>query len=189
MAKTRPRRSSGSPASDRPAGKPRRGFFRDVYRGFLGAGFALLGLAGGLWSLGTFRFLFPNVVVQPAQRFKVGPPGDYPRGKVETRYKEKYGVWVVHGEYRGTPQIYALSTVCTHLGCITIWQESERKFKCPCHGSGFHADGIHFEGPAPRPLERYAIRVADDGLLEIDRSRLFHEELGQWQDPDSYVAV
>jgi cytochrome b6-f complex iron-sulfur subunit len=108
---------------------------------------------------------------------------------VETRYREKYGVWVVHGMYRGQRQLYALRTVCTHLGCITLWSEAERKFKCPCHGSGFRVDGVNFEGPAPRPLERYAMRVADDGQLEIDRNRVFHEELGQWNDPASYVVV
>ena len=43
--------------------------------------------------------------------------------------------------------------------------------------------------PAPRPLERYAIRVSDDGQLEIDKSKAFQEELGQWADPDSYVTV
>jgi len=67
------------------------------------------------------------------------------------------------------------------------WLEAEQKFKCPCHGSGFYKDGINFEGPAPRPLERYAIRVAEDGQLEVDKSRTFQQELGQWQDPDCYV--
>ncbi|MDD4268525.1 MAG: ubiquinol-cytochrome c reductase iron-sulfur subunit [Pirellulaceae bacterium] len=180
--------SSGS-AAESAAETPRRGFFCTAGRIALGGGFALLGFAGCLWTLGIGRFLFPNVVNQPPNRFRVGRPGDYPRGKVETRYKEEYGVWVVHGEYRGTPQIYALRTVCTHLGCITIWQEAERKFKCPCHGSGFRADGLNCEGPAPRPLERLAIRIADDGQLEVDRSRVFQEELGQWQDPESYVSV
>ncbi len=165
--------------------KPRRGFFGVVF----GGGMALLGGAAALWTAGTARFLMPNVVTEPPQQFKVGYPSDYPPGRVETRFKEEFGVWVVHGEYRGQPQIYALRTVCTHLGCITIWQESEAKFKCPCHGSGFYVDGINFEGPAPRPLERYAIRVADDGQLEIDRSRIFQEELGQWDDPESFAAV
>lgn len=150
---------------------------------------ALLGGAAALWTAGTARFLMPNVVARPPQRFKAGYPADYPPGYVETRFKEKYGVWVVHGEYRGKSQIYALRTVCTHLGCITIWQESEGQFKCPCHGSGFHVDGINFEGPAPRPLERYAIRIADDGQLEIDRSRIFQEELGEWSDPESHVTA
>ena len=149
----------------------------------------MLGGVAALWAAGTARFLAPNVVVEPPQRFKAGYPADYPAGRVETRFKEEYGVWVVHGEYRGESQIYALRTVCTHLGCITIWQESEGKFKCPCHGSGFYMDGINFEGPAPRPLERYAIRIAEDGQLEIDRSRIFQEELGQWRDSDSYVVA
>ena len=48
---------------------------------------------------------------------------------------------------------------------------------------------MNFEGPAPRPLERYAIRLADDGQLEVDKSRKFMEEVGQWTDPNSYVSV
>jgi cytochrome b6-f complex iron-sulfur subunit len=165
--------------------EPRRGFFRAVF----GAGMTLLGGAAALWTAGTMRFLMPNVVIEPARRFKVGHPADFPPGRVETRFKDEFGVWVVHGEYRGEPQIYALRTVCTHLGCITIWQESEGKFKCPCHGSGFYVDGINFEGPAPRPLERCAIRIAEDGQLEIDRSRIFQEELGEWRDPESFVVA
>ena len=86
-------------------------------------------------------------------------------------------------------QIYALRTVCTHLGCTPNWLEGEQKFKCPCHGSGFYKDGINFEGPAPRPLERYAIRLADDGQIEIDKSKIFQEEIGQWTDPASFVPV
>ncbi len=99
------------------------------------------------------------------------------------------GVWVVNYEYNGMPEIYALKTVCTHLGCTPNWLEGEQKFKCPCHGSGFYKDGINFEGPAPRPLERYAIHIGDDGQLEIDKSKTFQEELGQWTDPDCFVPV
>lgn len=155
----------------------------------LGLGFTSLGAAASLWTLGTARFLMPNVVVEPLHRFKVGSLADYPAGKVETRYKERFGVWVVHGTYRGERQIYALRTVCTHLGCITAWQEGQRQFKCPCHGSGFRLDGINFEGPAPRPLERCAIRLVDDDQLEVDTTRSFQEELGQWSDPASFVVA
>ena len=154
-----------------------------------GAGLTALGAACGLWTAATARFLMPNVLAEPARRFKVGAPRDYAPGYVEPRYKERYGVWVVHGTYRGKPQLFALRTVCTHLGCITLWQAAEQKFKCPCHGSGFLIDGINREGPAPRPLERCAIRLADDGQLEVDRSRVFHEELGEWNDPESYVPM
>lgn len=171
------------------ADRRRRGVLGTILSSAAGLGFAAFGAATGLWTAATARFMMPNVLAEPPSRFKVGFPADYPPGHVETKYKEQYGVWVVHGEYRGKRQMYALSTVCTHLGCITLWQESEQKFKCPCHGSGFYRDGINFEGPAPRPLPRYAIRIADDGQLEVDRGRTFQEELDQWDDPASYVAV
>ena len=56
-------------------------------------------------------------------------------------------------------------------------------------GSGFYITGSNFEGPAPRPLERYAISLADDGQLLVDKSRTFQEEMGQWKDPASFVPV
>jgi cytochrome b6-f complex iron-sulfur subunit len=143
----------------------------------------------GLWTLGLARFMFPNVLREPPSRFKVGFPSDFAPGAVETKFIAQFGVWVVNYEYNGQPQIYALQSVCTHLGCTPNWLEAEQKFKCPCHGSGFYKDGINFEGPAPRPLERYAIRISDDGQLEIDKSRTFHEELGQWSDMASFVSV
>ena len=84
---------------------------------------------------------------------------------------------------------YCLSTTCTHLGCTPNWLEGEKKFKCPCHGSGFKISGVNFEGPAPRPLERYAIRKTDDGQIIVDKSRKFQRELAQWDDPDSYILL
>ena len=152
-------------------------------------GLAALAAVGGMWTLATARMMFNNVPVESARRFKVGFPSDYPRGHVETRYKETHGVWLVNCFYDGRWEIVALSTACTHLGCITTWHQRRREFKCPCHGSGFHQDGINFEGPAPRPLPRYAIRIADDGQLEVDRSKVFQQELGQWNDPASFVSV
>ncbi|REK09491.1 MAG: Rieske (2Fe-2S) protein [Planctomycetota bacterium] len=155
----------------------------------LGIGFVSMSTTFGLWLLGTARFMYPNVLMEPPSQFKVGFPSNFAPGQVETKFVGQYGVWIVNYEYNGEPQIYALRTVCTHLGCTPNWLEGEQKFKCPCHGSGFYKDGINFEGPAPRPLERYAIRVADDGQLEVDKSKLFQEEIGQWSDPASFVAV
>jgi cytochrome b6-f complex iron-sulfur subunit len=155
----------------------------------MGLGFTSLSATLGLWSLGTARFMFPNILTEPPSKFKVGFPSNFAPGQVETRFVPTFGVWVVNGEYNGLRQIYALRTVCTHLGCTPNWLEGEQKFKCPCHGSGFYKDGINFEGPAPRPLERYAIRLADDGQIEIDKSKLFYEEIGQWTDPSSFVPV
>ncbi len=167
----------------------RRGVLGAVAGSAFGLGLAALGAAGGLWTAVTGRFLLPNVVTEPPCRFKVGFPGEYAPGYVETRFKEGFGVFVVRGTYRGKPQIFALRPVCTHLGCIVIWQDAEEKFQCPCHGSAFSHEGINLEGPAPRPLERHAIRLADDGQLEVDTSKLYQEELGQWDDPACYVSV
>ena len=83
---------------------------------------------------------------------------------------------------------YALHTTCTHLGCTPNFLSAEAKFKCPCHGSGFRPTGINFEGPAPRPLERARIVLADDGQILIDKSRKFQYELGQWIDPGCVSA-
>ena len=155
----------------------------------LRTGFTSLATTVSLWGLATARFMFPNILTEPPSRFKVGFPDAFSEGIVETKYKAQFGIWIVKGIYQGEPQLYALSTVCTHLGCTPSWLEAEQKFKCPCHGSGFYKDGINFEGPAPRPLERYSIRVADDGQVEIDKSKKFQEEMGQWADPASYVTV
>lgn len=167
----------------------RRGFLEIALGSFMALGFTALSVTGGLFSLGLARFFFPNVLAEPPSRFKVGAKEGFPSGKVETKFVSQYGVWVVNSDVAGQQQIYALKTVCTHLGCTPNWLEAEQKFKCPCHGSGFYKDGVNFEGPAPRPLERYAIRISDDGQLEVDKSRSFQEELGQWADPDSYVSV
>ena len=134
--------------------------------------------------LGTVRFLFPNVLSEPPARVKVGLPDSYEDGKVNERYKDQ-NIWVV----KNGGLLYALSTTCTHLGCTPNWLEAERKFKCPCHGSGFHITGINFEGPAPRPLERWAVSIGDDGQLIVDKGRKFQQELGQWDNPDSFIKV
>jgi len=171
----------------------RRGFLAAgaalIFGSPLAIGFATLAVTHVMWLLGLARFMFPNVLIEPPTRFKVGFPDTLAPGQVETKYIPQFGVWIVKYEYEGTPMIYALKAVCTHLGCTPNWLEAEQKFKCPCHGSGFYKDGINFEGPAPRPLERYAISIADDGQLLVDKSRTFNQELGGWKDPASYVTV
>ena len=178
------------PKPTAPEVEGRRGFLTGVMLGsFLGIGWTSMAVTQLLWALGATRFMFPNVLTEPPSRFKVGFPSNFAPGQVETKFIPQYGVWVVNYEYNGKSEIYALRSVCTHLGCTPNWLEGEQKFKCPCHGSGFYKDGINFEGPAPRPLERYAIKLADDGQLEVDKSKLFQEEIGQWSDPASFVAV
>ena len=151
-------------------------------------GFGAMAATSLLWLLDLARFMFPNVLVEPPTAFKIGPPSDYPLGGVSTKWLAARGVWIVHtDQYKGRNLIYALASVCTHLGCTPNWLEGEQKYKCPCHGSGFYVNGINFEGPAPRPLERVGLKLAADGQLEVDKSVKFQEEMGQWEDSNSYV--
>ena len=154
-------------------------------------GWAWVAFSGAMlaMTLGTVRFLFPNVLSEPPSTFRAGDINGFEPNKVDDKFKD-VGAWVIRGrDERNREIVYALSTTCTHLGCTPNWLEGDKKFKCPCHGSGFRMSGVNFEGPAPRPLERYAIRKTDDGQIIVDKSRKFQKELGQWDDGDSYILV
>jgi cytochrome b6-f complex iron-sulfur subunit len=140
----------------------------------------------------TTRFMFPNVLFEPPPTFKAGYPNEIQVGQVDERFKQKNAVWLVRtafDDWAKAAGIYALSTVCTHLGCTPNWLEAEQKFKCPCHGSGYYKSGVNFEGPTPRPLERFAISLADDGQILVDKSRKFQEEKGEWVNPAAFLKL
>jgi cytochrome b6-f complex iron-sulfur subunit len=159
---------------------------------------AWMGLAWGAFSAAsaaalaaTGRFMFPNVLNEPPQQFKAGFPNEYGMG-VDERWKEKFGVWLVRTAEdieQHASGFYSLSVTCTHLGCTPNYLSAENKFKCPCHGSGFRISGVNFEGPAPRPLERTRIVLAEDGQILVDKSRHFQRELGQWTDPEAFLKA
>ncbi len=125
----------------------RREFFKYITVGWT---FFTMAVVGG-GSL-VLRYFYPNLNFEPEMDFIAGSPADYSNG-VDERYKAMFGVWMVKQDGK----LVAFSNICTHLGCIPNWQQAELKFKCPCHGSGYYMNGINFEGPAPRPLERYKI--------------------------------
>lgn len=176
---------------------PRRGFLGGIFATFAlwftdSFAFAWVCFTGAVTAgtLGMLRFMMPNVLTELPSRFKVGLPSDFDLGTVSEKFKSQYGIWVVHTDrYQGRNMIFALSSVCTHLGCTPSWLDGEQKFKCPCHGSGFYISGVNFEGPAPRPLERVGITISPDGMLEVDKSVKFQEEMGQWNDPASFVEI
>lgn len=181
--KAAPKAPAKPAAAKAGAGDSRRNFLAAVITWFNVAWAALAAASLGM-VLGTVRFLYPNVSSEPPSKVKVGPPSAYEDGEVVDRYKEQ-NFWIV----RNHGIIYALSTTCTHLGCTPNWLGGEQKFKCPCHGSGFKISGVNFEGPAPRPLERWGISMADDGQLVVDKSKKFQKELGQWDNSESFFRV
>ena len=115
-------------------------------------------------GLVTLDYLKPKVLFEPATTFRAGSPADYPDGKV--RFNKEQKAYVV-----GCPNgVYALSAVCTHLGCLTVWKPEAGVIACPCHGSTFQRDGSVIAGPAPRPLPWLKMWMSDDGDLMVDRS-------------------
>lgn len=171
------------PKQDRaPEGDP--GIWRMGRKSFLSfAGWlSFLGFIG-ISTVGALRFMFPRVLFEPPSKFKAGLPGDYVIGEVNEKYTEEQRIWIVR-EQEG---FYALIAICTHLGCTPRWLSAENKFKCPCHGSGYYKNGVNFEGPTPRPLERAQIALNDDGEIVIDKSIKFRYELGEWGKAGSFL--
>jgi cytochrome b6-f complex iron-sulfur subunit len=153
-------------------------------RNFLGIG-GWLGILGALHAggLAMVALLFPRVLFEPPTAFKAGMPGSFNVGEVSERFMKQFQVWIIREE----TGFYAILAVCTHLGCTPRWLGPENKFKCPCHGSGFRRDGINFEGPAPRPLERVKITRGDDGQIVVDKAVKFRADLKEWSKPGSYL--
>ena len=111
-----------------------------------------------------YEFLAPNVLYEPSPITNAGKPDRYPAGTVTQ--DQQSGIYIVHG-----PEgLYAMSAVCTHLGCLTAWKPELGIVACPCHGSKFRRDGSKIEGPAPRPLAWLKAWLSDEGDLLVDRS-------------------
>ncbi len=143
---------------------------RRDFLGVLGwAGFGAFSLIG---LLAAIRSAFPRVLFLPPSKFNAGRPDDYVVGEVSEKYKQDFRTWII----RTKAGFYAIFAKCTHLGCTPRWLITEQKFKCPCHGSGFYINGLNFEGPAPRPMDRFKIYVGDDGQLVVDKSVVYTME-------------
>ena len=157
----------------------RREFFSYLTVGWVAFTAAVAGLASF-----ALRYTYPNVNFEPEMDFVAGRPQDYENG-VDERWKNGFGVWMIKQD----GILVALSNICTHLGCVPNWLPAELKFKCPCHGSGFYMNGVNFEGPAPRPLERFRITLNPAGEIVVDKTRIYRQEKGEWSNPDSFISV
>jgi len=133
------------------------------------------------------RFFFPRALFEPDTVHNIGYPSDFQIGVIE-KYKQAYRIWVV----MEPPRLFCIFAKCTHLGCTPDWKPSENKFKCPCHGSGYDPEGINFEGPAPRPMDRAHVELSPEGQIEVDLSRLYRwpkGERSEFNDPGAILHV
>ena len=134
------------------------------------------------------RFFFPRALFEPSTVFHIGYPSDYPTPGVYEQYKQLARIWVV----REATRVYIIYARCVHLGCTPDWKPSENKFKCPCHGSGYTPQGINFEGPAPRPMDRAHVELDAQGQMVVDTSKLYQWPKGgrdEFNDPGAFIPV
>ena len=133
---------------------------RDFFNEIAGCALAIAGIGA---AVVTVEYSSPNVLFEPPTTFRAGALDDYPVNSVT--YIQDQQVYIVRTE-KG---LWAMSAVCTHLGCITQWKPESNQIACPCHGSKFQREGTVQAGPAPRPLPRFAVRLTADGALEVDK--------------------
>lgn len=173
MKTTTPPSPNASPQPHKTGGA--KGQTRRTFLDRLGLG-ALLAAIGGQATL-MLRALVPNVLYEPARRFKVGPPDQFPQGAT---FLENQRLFI----FREQQTFHAISAVCTHLGCTVKMiqlnppkqveirgqtQEERHEFHCPCHGSKYYGEGTPYEGPAPEPLAWFHLEIApEDGQIVVN---------------------
>ena len=168
-------KASSDKSSAPPPDQMRRRIIWTALSGYLGINFLMF-----------LRFFFPRALYEPNTVFNIGYPADFALG-IDLRFQSTNRVWVV----RQPDRIFAIYARCTHLGCTPDWKASENKFKCPCHGSGYDSEGINFEGPAPRPMDRAQITLDATGKIIVDTNKLYVRDLkagrDEFNNPGAYL--
>jgi len=156
--------------------------------GFLGWGAVLSSI--GIGSLAFVRFMYPRVLFEPPSQFRLGRPVEYSPNSTSEKWIKALRLWIVRYDDR----FISVSAICTHLGCTPRYLNTEDKYKCPCHGSGYRGfasgwrvNGANFEGPAPRPMERFKLSLADNGEIVVDKAIFFRIEKGEAEKMGAYL--
>lgn len=137
-----------------PEPMPRRDFL----------GLAALGSMAAALLFSFFGMLkLPKAAVSatPSKKFNVSLPENLADGEAFVPPGRNVAV------FRDGEGVYAISTVCTHLGCIV--KTSANGFDCPCHGSGFTSDGTVRKGPAPKALPWLKV-TNSGGKITVDEN-------------------
>jgi len=132
-----PEGAKSKPVPDRPEEMGRRQFFVKIGAGSIAA--AALGTAAF-----SYEYLSPNVLYEPSPIVDAGKPDHYPPDSVTL--DPQTAIYVV----RTAEGFFALSAICTHLGCLTAYKSDLGMIACPCHGSKW---------------------MSDEGNLMVDRSQ------------------
>lgn len=134
-------------------------------RDFLGLAATWSALSAvGVALLGALRLPMPSVFPESNPRVKLGPVKKFLAAEVTPQPENR--LWV----FSDASGLYAVSSVCTHLGCV-VTRNEDGTYHCPCHGSRFDAQGRVQAGPAPKPLIYLECSLAPDGQLVIDQQK------------------
>ena len=171
-------------------GEDRRGFLGLMFGSALALGFTAVSLTTGIWTLLTARFMFPNILTEPPSSFKVGFQsifGAGAGGRRNTRPNSASGCATTNTRGRRK------STLCGRFARISaarpIGSKESRNSSVPATAAATTKTASTSKAPRRDPLNATRSKSADDGQLEIDKSKLFQEEIGQWTDPASFVPV
>jgi Rieske Fe-S protein len=112
--------------------------------------------------VGMLRLPKAAVLSSPSKKFKVALPETLAAGEAFVPPGRSVAI------FRDAEGVHAVSTVCTHLGCIV--KSTSAGFECPCHGSRFGPDGVVTKGPAPQPLPWLEVSANGDSVY-IDEGK------------------
>lgn len=132
-------------------------------RDFLGlAALASAGAAFLFSLIGMLKLPKAAVSASPSKKFTVALPENLAEGEAFLPSGRNVAL------FRDAGGTFAISTVCTHLGCIV--KTGATGFECPCHGSAFARDGTVVKGPAPKPLPWLKVSVAGSSVTVDEES-------------------
>jgi len=127
-----------------------------------------LGLIALQTGVGLFQFLMPRFKAgEFGGIFYMGPETAMPQIGAAPQGISDGKFWLVNTEEQGPMALYM---VCTHLGCLFKWEQSNNRFECPCHGSKFTREGLYIEGPAPRSLDQFVVTI-ENGEVAVNTGR------------------
>jgi cytochrome b6-f complex iron-sulfur subunit len=140
--------------------KTRRQFLNCLIKG----GSSLLALLFGLTFL---RFLYPSKVKRENLRFYyILKEEELPRQgvkKVEFSYEKDHREMTSRAFLvNHNSEVFSLSPVCTHLGCLVDWSRHKDQFLCPCHGGRYDIEGRVIAGPPLLSLMRLPLKIEDE---------------------------
>ena len=129
-------------------------------------GLSALAACVAAWTMtgiGLLKFPMPALLPDISNKFKIGSTEDFPVGTTKT-FSDKNVI--VSRDEKG---LFAISLICTHLGCIV--SKASQGFACPCHGSKYDENGSVIKGPAPRALDWFEISQLPSGKLVVDAGK------------------